>query len=351
MHRGKGIRVRRRIGVAAGAAVMVAAAAVLPGVLRTPAAHPTPISRLHYTVTVRPPAKGAPAGTIAQGITDGKNWRLVLSGSRGNLTVQAEGQLSNPADLADLFSATDMGPGSSPANLAGESSPAGPHNYEMLFGTLRADVARIEIRLPDGQVANLMPVRWAGYRWVGIVLPAGVRIAKAVAYDTAGAEVAYAIPHAVTELSTWWAPRQAGPARVTKSIGAGTVGNVHWHVTAEIGPWGYCYAWANGDSGCSSSNSNPEVVPGGKMISYFSCSPLGNPSGGPDVAIAFAARAVRTVVLRYSDGSSASFPTVWVSGGRVFAYVIPKHVHVTSSRELGATGQVVGATSAAGWRC
>src|ERR1700719_1198390 len=66
--RGKAIRSRRRIGVAAGLSVAIVAAALIPWLLRQSSAQ-GPISPQHKSpkVTVGIVGRGAPAGLIAQG--------------------------------------------------------------------------------------------------------------------------------------------------------------------------------------------------------------------------------------------------------------------------------------------
>jgi hypothetical protein len=194
---------------------------------------------------------------------------------------------------------------------------------------------------------TLTPVAWEGRRWVGLILPRRLAVVRATAYS-GDRELGYAVPFQQTSLNVWWRPGQAGPARVTKVVGSGVLAGVAWKVTAEIGPWGYCYAYQNG-SVCSDSADSPEVVPTSKLIAYMSCGPIKN-STGPYLGIAATRASVAKVVLTYSNGSSASFQTVPVSGGRVLAYVIPKNVSVTSSNEYGAAGQIVGSTSGAAWR-
>src|ERR1700752_5334404 len=66
---GKGIRMRRWISVAAGLAVIVAGAALIPGFLQ--AHRVAPIAKLHYKVTVTALGPNAKHGVIAAGVTDG----------------------------------------------------------------------------------------------------------------------------------------------------------------------------------------------------------------------------------------------------------------------------------------
>jgi hypothetical protein len=338
VRRGRGIRRRRLAGAAAGVAVIVAAAALLPGLVQAPR-HVSPLGHLHYKVTVQQPDASWPSGTLAAGVTDGHRWQMLATGPRTSPMISFKG-----AAVSSDEGAVTSG---WPADLEAETS-GGPHGYEAIFGTLAPKVTSIAVGLPDGVALKLSPVAWKGSRWVGLVLPAGVRISRAVAYQ-GGRELRYSVPFGDVGLDVWWRPNQKGPARVTKSIGSGVVHGVAWHVTAQIGPWGYCYVYANGST-CAGSTASPEVVQRGKIMAPFSCMDVGS-ARLPEVGITAVAAQVREVVLTYSDGSTVSLPAVEVGGGRVLAYPIPHQVSVTGSREYGAAGQVVDATSGAMWRC
>ncbi len=63
------------------------------------------------------------------------------------------------------------------------------------------------------------------------------------------------------------------------------------------------------------------------------------------------ASGVRAVALRYSDGSTARFPAVEVSGDWLVACAIPARLSVVSSEGYGAAGQVIGRTGGKTWGC
>jgi hypothetical protein len=336
MRRGKGIRMRRWISVAAGVAVLAAGAVVLPGLLQ---GHPAnPIAPLHYKVTVSPIGAGSPPGLIGQGTTNGHRWTAVMS-AQGRDSVMLTGRgLSGFASYESF--ATEFA--AHPAAL----STAGSSVSVLEFGTVRADVTHVVISLPDGEVISLAPVSWHGHRWVAVQLPARVPIVRAELYTSRG-ELAYAVPFRDTELSVWWHPDQVGPARLTKSIGSGVVDGKPWHAVADIGPWGYCYSFGS-DSSCIGTTYDPGVVTVGTLISPLSC---GSGGGQPATGLAAAATAVRRVVLQYEGGSSVTLPTFAVGRGRMLAYAIPGRHKVVGSLEYGAAGQLLGMTSGAGWGC
>jgi hypothetical protein len=342
VRQGKGIRMRRLVSAAAGLAVIAAGAALLPGLLR--AQRVSPIAPLHYKVTVQPIGPHARHGLIGQGVTDGKHWQVIESGSHMFPRVSTRG-------VDTQWFQGPVGPTQgSPASLVSEPGRSGRTSYALIYGNVSRAVTSLAISLPDGELLSLTPVTRSGYRWVSVVIPDRVRIVRAIAYS-GSRELAYAVPFGDTELTSWWRPGQVGPDRLTRSVGSGVVSGIRWRATAHIGPWGYCYTFANGTA-CWDTTTNPELVRPGHTISYMGCGRLGNSSpSAPAAGLATAALDVRKVVLSFSDGSTASFPAIEVSGGRVFGYAIPAHLTVVRGTAYNAAGHIVGSTSAAGWKC
>ena len=341
VRRGKLIRMRRWVSAAAGFAVVAAGAALLPGLLQPQRA--VPLGPLHYKVTILPVGQHVRHGVIGRGVTDGKHWQVVVSGSHAFPMLITRG-----VDSPWLQAPVVQG---SPASLESEAGESGKARYAIIYGAVSRAVTRISISLPDREVLNLTPVTWSGYRWVSVVIPDRVRIVRAVAYSGTR-ELAYAVPFGNTELTSWWRPGQVGPDRLNRSVGSGVVSGIPWHATAHIGPWGYCYTLPGGTGYCSDATTSPEIVPPGHAISYLGCGPLGsNSPNAPEAGLAAAALDIRRVVLRFSDGSTASFPAIEVSGGRLFGFAIPAHLTVVRATAYDAAGHMVGSTSVAGWQC
>jgi hypothetical protein len=339
VRRGKGIRMRRWISVAAGLAVIAAGAALLPGFLQPHRVAPMTQLHYHYKVIIRL-GSSAPARVIGSGVTDGRHWQVRLSGPPGNLTIVSTGM--------SLMGASPTVAGW-PVGLQEQSG--GSRSDAEIAGTVSSGVTRLEISLPDGESVNLTPVTWEGHRWVAVLLPPDVRIVRAVAY--AGTrELAYSVPFGTIELAAWWRPGQVPPRRLTKLIGAGSTNGISWYDMAKIGPWGYCYTFRNG-SDCIGSIANPQLVRAGHVIDLMECGPIGgaNASTAPISGLVAAASDVRRVVLRYSDGSTAVFPATEADRGWFVGYAVPGHLSVVSSVEYGAAGRVVGHTGAKAWQC
>ena len=81
MRQGKRIRWRRRATAAAGLAMVIAAAAIVPSAVHFGAA-PEPATThrgVHNSVTVQPSGPHSPEGEIALGTINGKPWRITIS--------------------------------------------------------------------------------------------------------------------------------------------------------------------------------------------------------------------------------------------------------------------------------
>jgi len=84
------------------------------------------------------------------------------------------------------------------------------------------------MRMSDGFVINLRPVRAFGHRWIGIVLPAALAPVDAVAYS-GHREVGHSVPYVGPGVDTtpaiaflsWLPPGDRGPARTTKVVSGG----------------------------------------------------------------------------------------------------------------------------------
>jgi len=339
VRQGRRIRLERRISAAAGVAVVVAAAAALPVVLTGRPHSAGAVTSAHYSVRVNVLDPIARGGVIAEGVTDGKKWKVEASGAPGNVTVHAVGVTG--ANLVNT-----QGPLATPNPIVMQTIGDAFDEqgaFTTFYGLVSQNVARVAVQLPDGEHPSLTPVSWGGYRWVGLVLPARVPIVRAVVYSglsVAYAELAYAVPFRGSAFIRWWHPGQVGPAPVTRSLGSGVANGKPWRATASIGPWGWCFVYGlahNEAEGCS--GVAPAVEFRGQEVAVMQCTPATGDT--PAMGVAFAASDVTRVVLRFSDGTSASFRPVEVAGSRVFGYAIPMHARVTGSREYGARGPII----------
>ena len=110
----------------------------------------------------------------------------------------------------------------------------------VLFGPVRSDVTVVRMRLSDGAVIDLHPVRAFGHRWIGVVLPPTLTPVEALAYS-GRRELSHAVPYVRNNpdgtpdiwFMSWLRPGDAGPARTTKLVrGAGM------SLVLHTGPWG-----------------------------------------------------------------------------------------------------------------
>jgi hypothetical protein len=348
VRRGMAIRIRRWVAAAAALAVIAVGATITPALLH---AHPpTPAigthhKAPHYRVTVLPLGTDARNGVIGQGITDRKYWKAILSTT--GIAAQGSGSSLRITATWPFGMSGGMGidaPTGDPA-AAGVLSDGGP---TLIYGTVSADVTRLAVGLTNGERLSLDLVRSGGLRWYGLVLPQNGGITRAVAYS-GNRELGYSVPFDGTDLNAWWRPGQEVPARTIVKVGSGVVDRIRWQVIAEIGPWGYCYVYLDGNV-CLDGTLDPQRASAAKPVSLIQSDLLGtNVSKGPSAVEVGVATDVRRVKLTYSDGSSATFPAVAVGADRVVAYTIPKSASVIGSVEYGADGQVIGSPAAEYW--
>jgi hypothetical protein len=333
---------RRRIAVGAGLAVLACGAVLTPVVLRAAEAPPGPIApRIpHYSVTVNQLPAQARNGVIGSGTEDGHRWQVWLSGRGTNLTATGTG-----VSLMGIGPGA-VGRGDQPAFDGGFG---GSSVGQMTLGVSPA-VTDLRMILVGGKVLNLTPVRYAGYSWVGLELPAYVYPVRGEAY-AGSRELSYSIPAPMGfGLDNWWLPGQKGPARFTRLVGSGTIDGQSWSETARIGPWGYCYQGSGGQV-CESGLHPSQFILRG-ALSELTCGPVGDAGpAGPSGGIAVVGPDAREVELGLSGGGTERFPVVNVAGTHMFAFVYPKRQQVTGMTAFGAGGQVVATATGSSLTC
>jgi hypothetical protein len=315
MRRGRAMKWRRRSVAAAGLAAVVAAGVVAVPTIRH-AATENPATD-HYTATVRPPGPRSPAGLIASGTVNGKRWQLVAhkpgteGAGHGQQEVMASGPAFGPTGLSASGPAFTMAH-ADPVTFAGFS--AGPS--QAAYGAVAADVSYVTVRLGNGTVLTLHPVRLYGVRLVAFAVPVGAPIASATAYSPRG-EIATAIPFndpgGMATFGTWLRPGQSGLARASGLVGSGSYLGKAWSVRAYLGPWGVCLA---GQAAGTSASSCAETTTGselGTSVMFWT-------EAVPAVAAGSAAPSVVRVAVTSPDGKTTQVRPVTVGGLKLFAF-------------------------------
>jgi hypothetical protein len=313
IRRGNAIRTRRRVTAIAS----VAAVAVLAGVgypaLNHLGAAPAPdtTTHRHISVTVVPPGRGAPAGEIASGTIDGKGWRVITSKpDKSNQCLDATGAALGPQPLS---SCGPMSPPDSAAPVQFEGTSNSGY-AQVDVGLARADVSYLLVRLSDGSVLTLTPVKVYGARYVAFASPASLRIDSATAYLSDGqylTSIPFNWPGGLASFGAWRSPGQPVPAQSSKLIGSGSAGGSSWSVRAYVGPWGVCFV-STGQSICTSDT----AAVGTQMITL--------PGDSPGVVAGAAGPGVRYIVVTMTDGSTLRVTPVAVGGQPYFAFYLSK---------------------------
>jgi hypothetical protein len=304
VRRGRLIRIRRRLAAVAGVAVVTAGIAV-PVLLNQQAPQPV-LNHPRYHVTVHPAGPHSPAGLIASGTADGRRW-TVTAGKPGP-GGQCFTAVLTPTSLRSCGAVT--GPSESdPVAFAGTSD----RFTDAESGPVSAAVSYVTVRLADGTLLTLHPVRVYGTRYVAYAVPTRAVISRITAYSARG-EIAAAVPFhgpdgSVT-VSLWLRPGQTGLPRATHLVGSGTVGGRAWSVTAYVGPWGECVVTP---SGSSSGGCVPVSKPRGTSV-------IGSASGPLVVVYGSAAADVEHVVITLAGGGSIRVPAIQVGTQKFFAF-------------------------------
>jgi hypothetical protein len=314
MRRGRGIKVRRRVVMAAGLAAVVAAGLVAVPALRHAAAeNPAP----SYTSTVRAPGPHSPPGLIASGTVNGQSWQIVAG--RPGAGGAGRGQqifLAAGAALASGSASTSVPTvvltSKDPAELIGLS--CGPTQVQ--FGAVRAGVSIVKVRLGNGRTLTLHPAMVWGVRMVAFAIPLGAPVVSATAYSPRG-EIATAIPFnaagGMATFATWLKPGQHGLARASGRVGSGSYLGSTWSASAYLGPWGACLTGHADGADASSCVDAASAAALGTGVMLWT-------DGVPAVAVGSADRFVARVVVTSPDGKTTRMRLVTVGGVRFFAF-------------------------------
>jgi hypothetical protein len=330
MRQGRRRRTRRRIAAVAGVAAVAVFAAVGYPALTRPSAGPAPTQYQHGKVTVTPPAPGSPDnGLIALGTIGTRRWHVSVdpAPSLGQCITGQVGpdHLQGGCYQSGLLDAPTDG---SPAMLQGNSTGG----YTLAIGGVTANVTYLVATLADGQQLKLTPVTSHGHRYVGYVLPDGLRVAAVTAYLRNGQEL-IAIPFdhpgfAIPQLVRWASPGKPEPRTATAEIGSGTVNSRHWTITAYAGPWGTCVEADNG-SLCWAVTG----FPGTGIVGALGDTTV--------YTIGSAAASVAQVQLTLTDGTSSVVAVKPVGSDRLWAFALAKGQHLERWTAYDAAGNQV----------
>jgi hypothetical protein len=344
VRRGRTIRVRQRVAVAAGAAGAAAVVAIgvfaVPSLLHRSAA-PAPSAPVPptggYTVTVQAPGQGSPPGLIALGTINGQGWRFTagakLSGA-GYSNAQ-NFTTSGPAFGGDAGSL--IGPALavySPDPVAFFGLTCGP--VQIQYGAVRADVTYVAVRLGNGTVLILHPVTVHGIRAVAFAIPVGAGVVDATAYSRHG-EIATAIPFndpsGMADFGVWLTPGQHGLTRASGRIASGTADGSAWSVTAYLGPWGLCIE-------VPTTGNATACVPATADL-HLNSALLELTQGSLTVAAGYAPPSAAWVIVNQPDGTTTKVFPVTVGGQKLFAVQVRTGPNPLTWTAYDSSGHVV----------
>jgi hypothetical protein len=336
VRKGRAIRTRRRIGVAAGLVAVVAVALSAPSLVhqfgrhaRTEPAGPV--------LAVYPPGPHSPRGLIAWGTVNGKRWQIAIRGSGSGPSGQCleiNGQNNSP-DCGPAMRASQSP--SLPVDFQDYS--AGDTSYE--YGVVQPDVARVVVALPDGKTLTLHPYRLYGQRWVAFAVPTNIASANAAA-SSRRSELGYAVPYR-GDFVTWLRPGERGPRQATYPIASGVLNGAAWSDVVHVGPWGYCATVTQPGTASDDCESAHWWATAGNTF-YGS---VGTPPSSGAIIEGHASASVAYVAGVLSDGSSIRARAVDVGGRRFWALAVPAGQRLRRVELYSASGRQVAAQSGA----
>lgn len=325
MRQGRHLMYRRRISAAGGLAAVAVAAVAVPAALNQQTDGPAPTRPA--AVTVLRPGPGSPAGLIASGTVGAKRWSA---------------RVTRPGCVAVTGAGTDCAGSAAPVSpVTFTGAGSGGHTTE--YGPVKPAVTRVTVRLGDGQLLVLHPVRADGLRWVAFPVPAGTEVLRVTAY-AGRAELSHAIPFTnpagpanLPSVNAWLAPGAAGHPRVTTRLGVGIV--------EYAGPWGRCFTTpvADGSSGFCNGGFGSELR-NGQPVSVIVAPTASN---APLIYLATAGAQVSRVTVSVSDGQLLR-PTIirGADGEKFFTYTVGHGQKALRWTAYGAAGQRLGSGGA-----
>jgi len=337
VRQGRGIKARRRVSIAAGLAAAAVVVIAVPTWLSQHLGNPAPAKP--PAVTVRPPGPGSPPGLVASGYVGTNPWRLTVLKPRGKTHCYIAG-----ATAADMLCDETLQQPTGPVSF-GQSGGTG--NVKVVFGLVRADVTRVDVRLADGQLLRLHPVLQYGLRYVAYATSPHQYVSRATAY-AGGRELASAVPLNLpsgTAYSTWLRPGQAGLRRATYLLGTGSAGGTAWTLREYVGPWGVCFgSEQSGGSLCAGAGALTEpgrylvreVLGSSMNAGYFLyLDRVGAPVARVSLTLS-SGQVIRPVVTRGADGQ------------KFLAYSLGKDQKVQRWTAYGSAGQQLGSGTVPG---
>ena len=349
--RGKAIQARRRT-LAAGLAVVVAAALLAARFIGAPGSGPG-------TVTLNQPNPRAPGGVFASGTANGKPWRLAVR----NIAADPGTRWCLPAVMfngrdGDVLYKT--GPGvPSFGNPAFFSHIPGFPGVGAVFTQVSPDVTRLVTTFPGGRRLAVSPV-WVSacgtrFHLAGFAFPmreaGATTLATYTRADVAeNLEVnfrtaAMRVPEGIwVDWDMSWADLSA--SRAATRIGTGAIDGQSWHITTALGLFGQCYtATQRGDGGHGHSHECMPIAAPPATITLNLVPVPGRSSEFVGYAGLVNPRTAK-VIVSFTDAPDATVTPVNVAGRVYVAFVVPPGCQVTRLSLAGPGGHVFATVTA-----
>jgi hypothetical protein len=326
VRRGRTLRTVRRVKIA-GAVVLVGLLGVAGSVLTVARPRITPAPPVKHAVVVNPVHRDVHNDAVFSGTVDGHPWSrtadATICTTLWGLDCSKEPHIARP---------------DTPIEIGGSGDTKVSVLYDIEF---RADIARVELSLTDGEQLSLTPASVYGGGLAMVVLPAGVGVATVSTYSAAGSLVAYAVafhgPPGLASVETWYQPGQV-PTEPTlvRTVSGRTPKGVAASFDIDEGPFGTCYVVeAAGRSTCLPLG----FIESAMLTSPINDSDIWNSAGGT------VGGDVDHVDFRLSDGRTITVKPVHVGSANVAIVFLDSDVRPKSVTEYDAAGHVLKQTA------
>ncbi len=319
VRKGRAARGRRRTAVASGLVVVGVGVALL-GYQQVRG--PSHAGQGRHAVTLDAPHRNATGDLVWSGSVNGKPWSATVDQSRGCAWSwgACPGAFSTPVD---------------PFELSSTSDGIGPDKY---VGTFRADTARVDVVLHDGEYLSLQPVDVNGQLVVLFATPHAFGMDSVTAFAADGTEIGYSIPfnqsNGTSMVVTWYPPGET-PTQPEASgqIASGTVDGHGWSLDVRIGPFGVCFlsteTGTGGSVACSTLDAPAPMSPSQTSS---------DGANGLTWHYSEVDNRVDHIDVMLSDGTTTRVTSTRLAGRSFVAYVFPPNIRVLSITSYDSEG-------------
>ncbi|WP_157435666.1 hypothetical protein [Actinospica robiniae] len=315
------------------------------GTLRTPS-ESGPKSPTAHTATVRPFVYDTAHGLIGAGAVDGITWSVgVSSGDGGRYSESIGGSPANDMGIVD------PGQVPTPSNPLAYLMSEGENPYGntgqglyTTFGVVPGNIGHFVIAFANGESASVPVVTVSGKSFIAFAGTPSLAIARATAFDNAGAALGYSIPFnggTMPDFVSWYQPNESPSMRSASTVISGFLGSQAWKAALYEGAFGSCVTYAIPDSPVTSSATSDCVAPGKSLTEDLTQGVRSSNKSLPLVLAGVLTPDTARIVAVLADGRSVTLPIKRLGDAVLFAEVFPAGTGLATMTSYAEDGKVL----------